>query len=64
MSGPIDKRRAARIHARMLAYTFWHWPREDASEYERHLAEFFQVMEEDKPQGYLGGLTLRHGAAP
>ncbi|HET7784349.1 MAG TPA: hypothetical protein VFL36_00110 [Myxococcales bacterium] len=48
----------------MLAYTFWHWPREDASEYERHLAEFFQVMEEDKPLGYLGGLTLRHGAAP
>jgi len=48
----------------MLAYTFWHWPRKDAVEYERHLGEFFRAMDADKPLGYLGGITLRHGAAP
>src|SRR6266850_1802413 len=47
----------------MLAYTFFHWPRKDASEYERHLGEFLQSMEADKPLGYLGGLSLRHGEA-
>ena len=47
----------------MLAYTFWHWPREGAVEYERHLGEFFAAMEADKPLGYLGGLSLRHGEA-
>lgn len=47
----------------MLAYTFWHWPRAGATEYERHLGEFFHSMETDKPLGYLGGVTLRHGAA-
>src|SRR5207302_2718019 len=47
----------------MLAYTFWHWPREGASEYERHLGEFFQALEAEKPPGYLGGLSMRHGAA-
>src|SRR2546428_12955103 len=47
----------------MLAYAFWHWPREGASEYERHLGEFFQALEAEKPLGYLGGLSMRHGAA-
>src|SRR5438105_1062018 len=47
----------------MLAYTFWHWPREGASEYERHLGEFFQALEAEKPPGYLGGLSMRHGGA-
>ena len=48
----------------MLAYTFWHWPREGAADYERHLGEFFQAMESDKPLGYLGGHSMRHAAAP
>src|SRR3989442_12358871 len=47
----------------MLAYAFWHWPREGASDYERHLGEFFQALEAEKPLGYLGGLSMRHGAA-
>ena len=47
----------------MLAYAFWHWPREGASGYERHLSEFFQALEAEKPLGYLGGLSMRHGAA-
>src|SRR5258705_4041525 len=47
----------------MLAYTFFHWPRTDASEYERHIGEFLQAMEADKPLGYLGGLSMRHGEA-
>src|SRR3989442_11147931 len=47
----------------MLAYAFWHWPREGASEYERHLGEFFQALEAEKPLGYLGGLSMRHGGA-
>jgi len=47
----------------MLAYTFFHWPREGASDYERHVGEFLQAMEADKPLGYLGGLSLRHGEA-
>ena len=47
----------------MLAYTFFHWPREGAADYERHLGEFFRAMEADKPLGYLGGLSMRHGPA-
>src|SRR5207237_9312826 len=47
----------------MIAYAFWHWPREGASEYERHLGEFLQALEAEKPLGYLGGLSMRHGAA-
>src|SRR2546428_2397358 len=47
----------------MLAYAFWHWPREGASEYEHNLGEFFQALEAEKPLGYLGGLSMRHGAA-
>jgi hypothetical protein len=48
----------------MLAYTFFHWPREGAAGYEQHLGKFLQAMEVDKPLGYLGGLSLRHEAAP
>jgi hypothetical protein len=47
----------------MLAYTFFHWPREGAPDYDRHVAEFLQAMEADKPLGYLGGLSMRHGPA-
>ena len=28
----------------MLAYTFFHWPREGASDYDRHVAEFLQAI--------------------
>ena len=47
----------------MLAYTFWHWPREGAADYERHLVEFLLALEAEKPPGYLGALSMRHGAA-
>src|SRR5437868_13872125 len=47
----------------MLAYTFWHWPREGATDYERHLVEFLLALEAEKPPGYLGALSMRHGAA-
>ena len=47
----------------MLAYAFFHWPREGASDYDRHVAEFLQALEADKPLGYLGGLSVRHGPA-
>jgi len=48
----------------MIAYTFFHWPREGATHYEQHLGKFLQAIDADKPHGYLGGLSLRHEAAP
>src|SRR2546428_11466300 len=47
----------------MLAYAFWHWQREGAWEYDRPLGEFFEALKAEKPLGYLGGLSMRHGAA-
>ena len=48
----------------MLAYTFWHWPRSGAVDYEKRLADFLAALTAAPPAGFRGAATLRHEAAP
>lgn len=50
----------------MLAYLFWHRPRDDAGDeaYERSLTGFHEALAADPPEGFRDSATFRIGGAP
>lgn len=49
----------------MLAYVFWHWPRQriEPQIYERRLVDFHQALAENPPSGFRRSVVYRvHGA--
>lgn len=49
----------------MLAYIFWHWPKDDVdrTSYEKALADFHRALKSVKPEGFRRSLVFRISGA-